>query len=350
MSADSSSLLATPNAVFNPVPPRDVVGNSDKLSMSTPLPTKQAYHAIVMHDFSAERPDELIACRGDAITVIAHSNRDWFLAQPIGKLCHPGLIPISFVELHDSTNGQPVKDVMALLDCGIIPHVDEWKKARKRDKMAGVSLGDMEDFTRGDVAPLRHQQQALLPEGILYSANIGSFRFENGEYWFRVDAVFQSGDRNNGHPPPALQLVLFRTYNDFYKFQITLLDLFPIEAGREPPLGDPNSVPMRTLPYMPGPVSVVDAVVTAERCTQLDEYVRNLSQLRKIGSEQILRHELVRAFFCPQVGDAELEISPVLFQTSHQYAQDDMQHADQTRRLGTGRWQTPPADRASGTF
>lgn len=377
MSAGPRNTLATQSVVLRPAPPLGGGGGGSQSSPASPQPGKQTYYAIVMHDFSAERPDELDARQGEAITVVAQSNREWFVGKPIGKLGRPGLIPISFVELRDPTNGQPVTDVMALLDRGEIPLVEEWKKAMNQYKAASIPLGVIDDPSGGvpnspfqpqpdrnslagfgafgdavGAAPVPQgqqqqqqqsqyddqtgpdqQQYALLPEGILYSADVGSFHFENGEYWFRINAVFQPEDPNGGQPPPALQLVLFRVYNDFYDFQITLLDSFPIEAGREPPLGDPNAEPTRILPYMPGPVPSVDAVVTAERCTELDEYVRNLSQLREIGSEHILRHELIRAFFCPRAGDAEQEIDPVLFPADQRYAEDDQQYADQMRGL-----------------
>ncbi|KAH7103057.1 hypothetical protein BKA62DRAFT_769232 [Auriculariales sp. MPI-PUGE-AT-0066] len=348
---------------------------------SPSAPGKQTYYAIVMHDFSAERPDELDARQGEAITIVAQSNREWFVGKPIGKLGRPGLIPISFVELRDPTSGQAVTDIMALLDRGEIPLVEEWKKAMNQYKAASIPLGVIDDPSYGGVpnSPFQRQpdrnsalgfgspggsqdfsqpgpppqqppnsqqqniqdpqpqdqpQYTLLPEGLLYSADVGSFHFENGEYWFRINAVFQPEDLNGGPPPNALQLVLFRVYNDFYDFQITLLENFPIEAGREPHPNNPSAEPERILPYMPGPVASVDAVVTAERCTELDEYVRNLSQLREIGSEHILRHELVRSFFCPRDGDAEQEIEPVIYQnTGYAQEDDDQRYADQMRDL-----------------
>lgn len=363
--------------------PRNTLSAAPRIgSGSGPSPVspggKQTYYAIVMHDFAAERPDELDARAGEAITIVAQSNREWFVGKPIGKLGRPGLIPISFVEMRDPATGQPVEDIMALLDRGEIPLVEEWKKAMNQYKAASIPLGVIDDPAYGPVPnspyapqgpgsrnstnaapypsppssvgppePLQSdpaaqqpdmQQQedspiSMLPEGILFSADVGSFHFENGEYWFRINAVYQPEDPNGGGPLPALQLVLFRVYDDFYDFQITLLDTFPVEAGRASPPSNPDQPPSRILPYMPGPVPSVDAIVTAERCTELDEYVRNLTMLRDIGAEHILRHELIRTFFAPRSGDAEVEIDPVLQPEEVGLQQEEEQYADQMRSL-----------------
>jgi bud emergence protein 1 len=40
----------------------------------------------VRYDFVPERNDELMAKKGEAIVLIAHSHHDWFVAKPIGRL------------------------------------------------------------------------------------------------------------------------------------------------------------------------------------------------------------------------------------------------------------------------
>jgi bud emergence protein 1 len=106
-----------------------------------PAPRTQVFYAIVQHDFVAERPDELDAKRGDAITVVAQSNREWFVAKPIGRLGRPGLIPVSFVEIHDPTTGKVIEDVDGLIDRGDLPKVEEWKRAMLNYKQNSISLG-----------------------------------------------------------------------------------------------------------------------------------------------------------------------------------------------------------------
>lgn len=69
-------------------------------------PRTQPLYGIVQYDFRAERADELDAKRGENLIVIAQSNHEWFVAKPIGRLGGPGLIPVSFVAISDTTTGK----------------------------------------------------------------------------------------------------------------------------------------------------------------------------------------------------------------------------------------------------
>jgi bud emergence protein 1 len=160
-----------------------------------------------------------------------------------------------------------------------------------------------DDRDQGEYA--QPQDQAVLPDGILVSANVVSFHFEMEEFWFRVHALFQPYDPSGGsNLPPARQLVLFRAYNDFYDFQVELLDAFPKEGGREPGFE-------RVLPYMPGPAENVNHKITASRQVELDDYLNKLANLRKSDAAYVIEHELVRAFLAPKPGDVETEVEPV---------------------------------------
>jgi len=293
-------------------------------------PKTQVFYAIVLHDFNAERADELEAKRGDPITVVAQSNREWFVAKPIGRLGRPGLIPVSFVEIHDPTTGQPVPDVEGLMDRGELPKVEDWKRAMLTYKQNSIALGVIDapspatNSVYGPQSPLNNGPQSstttrapsvrkdpprsmspeILPEGILLSADVVSFHYEMEDYWFRIDAVYQPYNRpGQTRLPPAKQLILFRQYNDFYDFQVSLLDTFPREAGRQPP--EP-----RTLPYMPGPAQEVDDALTATRRVELDDYVHSLCDLAKTGGRYILEHMVVRKFLSLKPGDVENEGEP----------------------------------------
>lgn len=138
-----------------------------------------------------------------------------------------------------------------------------------------------------------------LPEGILLAAGVNSFHFEMDDYWFRVNATFQPYSQDT--LPPAKELVLFRAYNDFYDFQVQLLELFPSEAGRD---GSE-----RILPYMPGPAPHVDEEITATRTQELDEYLNHLCGLR-FSARHIVEHRLIREFLALKPGDAEQETEP----------------------------------------
>ena len=284
------------------------------------VPKTPVFYAVVLHDFAAERADELDANRGDLITVVAQSNREWFVAKPIGRIARPGLIPVSFVEIHDPSTGQAIADVDGLMDRGELPKVEDWKRAMLSYKQNSISLGVIDAPVRDAPATTYTQPTEVnfppqagssrddspepLPDGILLTADVISFHYEMEQYWFRIDAIYQPYSRpGQTKLPPSKQLILFRVYDDFYDFQVALLETFPREAGRQPP--EP-----RTLPFMPGPAQHVDDALTATRRNELDDYVHNLCNLGKTGSRYILEHVVVRKFLSLKPGDVENDGEP----------------------------------------
>ncbi|WVR03491.1 hypothetical protein IAU60_000482 [Kwoniella sp. DSM 27419] len=302
---------------------------------SEPKRQKQPVYAIVQYDFHAERPDELDAKKGEPIVVIAQSNHEWFVAKPIGRLGGPGLIPVAFVEIRDPSTGRPIEMLP-----NTIPAVEEWKKATAEYKAAAIPLGRL-DIPPGQAvvnspyAPsnnnsasslpraassssVSQQQQAngrssappsealyrpevdpTLPPGDVIELGIPSFHSESGSFWFRLNAKFIPDEPS----APAYNLALYRSYEDFYDFQISLLDTFPYEAGRSRPGEEDRSPPERILPYMPGPVEgEVDRSTTEYRMEELDAYVQALVDLRTRAG-YIMRHELVRTFLAAKYGD-----------------------------------------------
>lgn len=281
-----------------------------------------------------------------------------FVAKPISRLGGPGLIPVSFVEIRDPQTSKPIENVEGLLAQGSLPPVDSWKKATAEYKKASIPLGQLEATTPvADSRFVQQQQQqaghsrqpsqayasgsksvsaispaqaqAPLPEGHaandslpspapaehvledgdVISTHVKSFHYEAGQFWFRINVVFVPDDPNLD----ATSLVLYRLYDDFYNFQIKLLNLFPREAGRGDPRDSSGSQQAaapseRVLPYMPGPMEDVDVDITNARREDLDVYLRELLDLRA-SHDYILRHEHVLAFFSPQGGDATTAIS-----------------------------------------
>ncbi|KAI0069225.1 hypothetical protein BV25DRAFT_1818213 [Artomyces pyxidatus] len=312
-------------------------------SVRSPAPKTQVYYAVVMHDFVAERTDELDAKAGDPISVVAQSNREWFVAKPIGRLGKPGLIPVSFVQVRDPVSNLPISDLGPLMDSGSLPRVEDWKKQMLNYKANSIPLGTLEDppsagpvanspFMPSTATPIvsqpapptpaeeeddpesyQGQQQMspdrpktppILPEGLLLSAEVVSFHFEMEEYWFRVHALYQPFDAaGSSSLPPAQKLVLFRAYNDFFDYQTALLDTFPREAGRHPP--NP-----RVLPYMPGPAEDVNDTLTATRREELDVYLKHLCRLNRTTVRYIVEHNLTRTFLALKPGDIETPTDP----------------------------------------
>lgn len=101
-------------------------------------------YGIVLYDFHAERPDELDAKQGEPIIVVAQSNPEWFVAKPIGRLGGPGLIPVSFIDIKDTTSGRSVTDPLAAVQAAGVPRVEEWKRTAAEYKNSSISLGQIQ--------------------------------------------------------------------------------------------------------------------------------------------------------------------------------------------------------------
>ena len=306
--------------------------------------SKAMVYGIVLYDFNAERPDELDAKADEAIIIIAQSNPEWFVAKPIGRLGGPGLIPVSFIEIRDMTTGQPVADPQAAVQQAGVPKVEEWKKLAAAYKDGSITLGKFEsgntsaatrelqrmslnngvnaapngnnyvsrdensglayytnlvqpqqtnghghqrNGSRGGGQQIRNSTQHLLAP---VSASIPRYCFENDKYWFIIECVMEDGRHWE----------LARFYENFYDFQIDLLQHFPKEAG-QPVNGQPAEP--RILPYMPGPVTYVTDSITLGRRESLNQYVKELLAL----PPYISKCNLVRQLFAPREGDYELD-------------------------------------------
>lgn len=138
------------------------------------------------------------------------------------------------------------------------------------------------------IQPVQDQYAQELPSEHVapVSASIPRFCFAEEKYWFVVEVQLEDGR----------WWELSRFYEDFYDFQIALLTQFPAEAGN-------TKTQKRTLPYMPGPVNYVTDAITDGRRHNLDAYVKDLLA----QPEYISKCELVKQFFNPREGDAELD-------------------------------------------
>lgn len=294
---DSSDLRTS--VARNSVQESESSRRDPKLTKSTPL------YGVVQYDFQAERPDELDAKAGEAIIVIAQSNHEWFVAKPIGRLGGPGLIPVSFIEIRDMSTGKPINNLEELAAKAAVPKVEEWKKAAAEYKSSSIPLGRF-DFDRRQSATQdnseaavsresrdragsngngRQQQHDVHTQDPLHvvKASVDQYLRDESRYWFLVRVVMNDGRHRN----------LCRYYEDFYEFQIALLEEFPAEAGRT---GE-----QRILPFMPGPLTYVDDTISAQRRTDLCLYVEELCRL----PAHIVRHPLVQDLFSAREGDVE---------------------------------------------
>lgn len=114
-------------------------------------------------------------------------------------------------------------------------------------------------------------------------ASVDRYAFHGGRYWYLLVCELSNGKHRR----------LCRYYQDFYDFQIKLLDEFPDEAGR--------TGKQRSLPFMPGPLTYVNDSISSQRRVNLDEYVRKLVQLPAF----ISRSMIVLQLFALRQGDVE---------------------------------------------
>ena len=117
------------------------------------------------------------------------------------------------------------------------------------------------------------------------AATIPRYCFENDKYWYIIECQLEDGRHWE----------LSRFYQNFYDFQIALLQEFPREA-------DSNGG-ARILPYMPGPVTYVTDAISNGRRESLNDYVKKLLAL----PPYISKCQLVRELFAPREGDFELD-------------------------------------------
>ncbi|TIA92562.1 hypothetical protein E3P99_00555 [Wallemia hederae] len=322
-----------PRHLFEPLK-RGGVSNGQRTSLQSPVsPTGKSttQYAVVQFDFVAERPDELSAKSGEPIIVIAQSNHEWFVAKPIMRLGGPGLIPVSFVEIRDQKSNQAL-DTQAIVRSGVVPKVEDWKRQAADYKKASIPLGKFEfDGVEEDkensapdgsgvtvdtavdtqskstnTSPIDEPIQEevastsqLPPSPIskILESSIVSHYHENEVTWFQFNIVLVQAATDT-----TRSFILFRLYEDFYDFQIRLLDTFPIEAGRR--ASGNGQEKERILPYLPGPIEPEDLNEQSivRRRLELNQYVQELSTL----PQHIVSCELMSEFLDLRPGDREV--------------------------------------------
>ncbi|CAI2174647.1 18485_t:CDS:2 [Funneliformis geosporum] len=272
----------------------------------------QPLYGIVLYDFAAERPDELDAKAGEPIIVIAQSNHEWFVAKPIGRLGGPGLIPVTFIEIRDHATGKAIENVQELMDKSVVPKVEEWKKMTQDYQENSINLGRLDPkLVDPKLAPVNldpklspmsfdiDSKLSPIPENSysneeeeddensldITSASVDTHYFKDDRYWFVIRVKTITGSFR----------YLYRVYEDFYEFQIELLNRFPEEAGR--------TGKQRILPFMPGPLSFVNESITSQRRIDLDAYVKELLSLPRY----ILSNPLINTLFGLKNDDVETD-------------------------------------------
>lgn len=276
--------------------------DSMPVSISSKSSSSNTLYAIVLYDFKAERSDELDIIAGENIILCAHHEYEWFIAKPIDRLGGPGLVPVSYVSVIDILTGNSTgNNVVDDITSANLPTVEQWKSRNAKYKASSIPLGNVDETTTGSPQVQQQEQQqqqpflharnpsrssrrsqlafsqsqsqiAITPDAdivvndslpYIVDATVDSFYVDNGRYWFHINAELSNGELRS----------LCRYYEDFYDFQIRLLELFPAEAGRS------SQSQKRILPFIPGPLTYVTDKITKKRQVDLNEYVKELVAL-----------------------------------------------------------------------
>lgn len=246
-------------------------------------------YAIVLYDFTAERSDEMDVKTGENLIICAHHNFEWFIAKPIGRLGGPGLVPVGFVAITNPASGEnsqtPIEDDIINSK---LPTVDEWKEQTAKYKASSIPLGTVDTTTatsQGQAAKsngstndnhLDSEYELGIDQSrpVIRSGSVDEFHVEEGRYWFELNCELETGEIRT----------LCRYYDDFYEFQLKLLELYPQEAGKM----DPRE---RILPYIPGPLTYVTDKITRKRQIDLDQYIKELVRLPpKISQSNLVKN------------------------------------------------------------
>lgn len=146
----SNNLTTSPTQIITS--PQSKLNNQRATAAS--LASSRAYQknplfGTVKYDFTAERTDELDAKRGESLVIMAHSESQWFVVKPIGRLGGPGLIPLNFVEVKDMVSGHPLgsQDLKEVILRKGIPDIEVWKEATAAYKVNSISLGTFDDLS-----------------------------------------------------------------------------------------------------------------------------------------------------------------------------------------------------------
>ncbi|KAI9137511.1 hypothetical protein BKA69DRAFT_1090037 [Paraphysoderma sedebokerense] len=153
-------------------------------------------------------------------------------------------------------------------------------KFRTKRRSSAQNGPSKQDIKRQEYAA-KLQKMAESAEHDVTAASVTNYikRNDKKKYRFVLQVTRQSGVN-----------VIYRTYEDFYDFHITLLDAFPDASGRT---GE------RVIPFLPGPRFFVTETVTKIRANEIQSYLRDLFTL----PDYLLKTRVVAEFFLPTAED-----------------------------------------------
>lgn len=191
---------------------------------------------VTKYDFHAELDSELSLNKGDLLKLVDKLDNGWILVKFIDKICKPGLIPSSYVDI--------------VVNDPINPITIDWLQDKSIN--ANFSQWEFKNFFK------IVQPTTINNKPYPLSLSISNFYLYNERYWYRLDIVYS--DHSKHH--------ICRYYQDFYNLHISLLEIHL----------DKNLV---SLPKLPEPIPLnlkdFDLVhLLLKRCNDLNVYMNKL--------------------------------------------------------------------------
>lgn len=191
---------------------------------------------VTKYDFDAELANEVSVHKGDLLKLVDKLDNGWILVKFIDKICKPGLIPSSYVDI--------------VVNDPVNPITINWLQ----DKLSNVN------FSQWEFKNFFKMVQPTTINNKPYPVNlsISNFYLYNERYWYRLDIVYS--DQSKHH--------ICRYYQDFYNLHINLLE---INLNKS----------VVNLPKLPEPIPLklkdLDLVhLLLKRCNDLNIYMNKL--------------------------------------------------------------------------
>ncbi|CCH57862.1 hypothetical protein TBLA_0A00610 [Henningerozyma blattae CBS 6284] len=304
----SSRSLSRKSSSSNRVPPvfpdkiemtdiENLLPDSKEISGDKKKKIFKSLYALCLYDFEAAKEDELTVYAGETLFIYAHYEEEWFIGRPLGRIGGPGLVPISFVNIIDISTGYISENPVAkdIQDANLLT-IEDWRKSIYEYEREDMILQAKLKLLPREPSIL-HENYAIDESEIITNAGIKDVIFENNKYWFIIYCELLNGMRRD----------LKRHYNEFYNFQVQLLNAFPAEAGN---CKDANTgvVTRRIIPYIPTTSHRVTENLTMRRKKTLNIYLKDIIMLPDYISRSKYVKELFELRYDSNGFDVEYEI------------------------------------------
>lgn len=311
-----------------------VAGSEQSASSRPSVSTEFLALGLVTYDFEAVHSNEINVSKGEYIKIVAKSTNEWYVAKPISREGHYGLVPANRLVLHDPRVGLPVHDMPIQQQEEFINHIPDaqtWRQKKEEQRKRTVDLGRV---TSNVSNPSMRSGQPQRSRANSQASNTNSLRHHSTGSSHRPSVARHGSTAGSNLPRPSWSVferdtlypvtasvplfghdkasgtinfvghaqlsdgtcwTLFRPYADFARLQEQLDLTYEYAAGRVPGYS-------RTLPEIPQQVPVFNDK-DASRCRRkLDQYVKDLIKM----PANISQSRFVREFFLPRDTDKHM--------------------------------------------